>query len=427
MATQFDPHPDRSVLLDELHARPRPPVSAPCAITRVDLQVEADEAIIHADRLTERVGMAQNARHHIYEDGARQVIFERRTEFVSYTLIDAAPSETPFSDEPFDPVLDQAFEDLPGQLVSAVRVHLFQSDDGAMDHALCRKVFGRADFAASAIRGGDASLASDFRPDESGFIRFLVFDSTAVEAVRGRMVQRILELEAYRMAAMLALPVARSAGGELDRLDAALAEVSDRIAAGAHAAKDRDILQRLTRLAGVAERLRAAGDYRFAAARAYGDLVNDRILRLREERVEGHERVGVFIGRRLNPALRTCQSVSERQQAVAQRVDRAVRLLTTRVQVEMEDKNASLLDAMNQRAAAQLKLQEAVEALSTVAITYYGVGLIHYLAKGAAEMGWPINPALVAGVATPLIFFGILFGIRSVRSWITGRGASPRR
>jgi uncharacterized membrane-anchored protein len=420
----FEPHEHREALLDELHARPRPLLDAPCFVTRLDVQVEPADLAAHCERLSAVAGIPDNARHASFTMDGVEVVFERRTEFATYTILDTKPGKDPFSAPDFGPELGAALEGLPGKLVSAIRLHLIDSEDGAPDLARCNTLFGPATFAASRLRGGMASLASDFKPDAQGFIRFLVSDASDNASTRGRMVQRILEMEAYRAAAMLALPLAREAGGELDRLDMSLGEVSDRIAAGPHASKDRDILQRLTSLAGAAERLRAAGDYRFAAAQAYGSLVSDRNNRLREERVEGHERVGVFIERRLNPALQTCQSVSERQHALAQRVDRAVRLLTTRVQVEMEDKNSAVLDAMNRRAAAQLRLQEAVEALSTVAITYYGVGLIHYLAKGGQEAGWSINPALVAGIATPIIFLGILFGLRGVRKWVARRTSS---
>lgn len=417
-------HEAREGLIAEVHARPRPPVPAVADVARIDLFVTPEEADLHVARLRTRLAEAgsetpeANARHHIYTEGELQVIFERHTEFVSYTVIDHAPPRDPFSKDVLDKAPPDAFAAMPGKRLSAVRLQILKSKDGTLDKALCEKVFGHADYAASAIRGENASFAGDFVPDKNGFMRFLVFDSTASEAVRGRMIQRILELEAYRMAAMLALPLARETGGMLHKMETQLDEVSLRIAAGPHAAKDRDILQRLTRLAGEAEQLRAKGDYRFAAARAYGDIVGDRDARLRASRIEGHERVGVFIERRLAPALRTCEAVAARQLAVAERVDRAVQLLATRVQVDVEEQNASLLDAMNRRAAAQLRLQETVEGLSAVAITYYAVSLIHYLAKGGETAGMPIEPTYVAAIATPVIFFASLFGVKLVRRWL---------
>ena len=42
---------------------------------------------------------------------------------------------------------------------------------------------------------------------------------------------------------------------------------------------------------------------------------------------------------------------------------------------------------MNDRQGLELNLQSAVEGLSVAAITYYIVGLISYLAKGAKVLG----------------------------------------
>lgn len=421
-------HDARAALVSEVHARPRPPVPAPASVARIDLFVTPEEGDLHLARLRARLADAgadvpdEGVRHHVYYEGDLQIVFERHTEFVSYTVFDRDPPAEPFKGDPLKKAPKEAFEDLPGARLSAVRLHIVDTKDGALDPKMSEKAFGNADYAASALRGGSAALAGDFIPDSDGYMRFLVFDTvTEPEAVRGRMVQRILEMEAYRMAAMLALPVAREAGATLNRIERALDQVSDRIAAGPHAAKDRDILQRLTRLAGEAEQVRARGDYRFAAARAYGRIVDVRDQRLRAERIEGHERVGVFIERRLAPALRTCEAVASRQRAVAERVDRAVRLLATRVQVDVEEQNGGLLDAMNRRAETQLKLQETVEALSAVAITYYAVSLVYYVARGAESAGMRVEPYILAAIATPLVFFSALFGVRWVRGFMKKR------
>lgn len=420
-------HEARAGLIAEVHARPRPPVSAPASVSRIDLFVTPEEGDLHLARLRARLADAgqepplEGARHHVYTEGPLKIVFERHTEFVSYTVFDEEPPETPFKGDPLDKAPKEAFADMPGTRLSAVRLHIVKTKDGNLNEKLCEQVFSKSDYAASALRGGSASMAADFEPDSDGYMRFLVFDSATADAVRGRMVQRILEMEAYRMAAMLALPLARETGSALNRIEKSMDETSDRIAAGPHAAKDRDILQRLTRLAGEAEQLRAKGDYRFAAARAYGRIVEVREQRLRADRIEGHERIGVFIERRLQPALRTCEAVAARQQAVAERVDRAVRLLATRVQVDLEEQNKGLLDAMNRRAEAQLRLQETVEALSAVAITYYAVSLIYYLAKGGEAAGLSVQPYLAAAIATPIVFFAALFGVRIMRQWLKSR------
>ena len=93
------------------------------------------------------------------------------------------------------------------------------------------------------------------------------------------------------------------------------------------------------------------------------------------------------MARRLAPAMATCDSVASRQVDFSERVGRASRLLSTRVDIVREKQNQALLASMNRRARLQLRLQQTVEGLSIAAITYYGVGLVGYLAKGAEGRG----------------------------------------
>ena len=58
---------------------------------------------------------------------------------------------------------------------------------------------------------------------------------------------------------------------------------------------------------------------------------------------------------------------------------------------------------MDKRAKVQLRLQETVEGLSIVAISYYGASLVGYLAKGLKTMGVPVSPDLAIAVAIPTI------------------------
>jgi uncharacterized membrane-anchored protein len=57
------------------------------------------------------------------------------------------------------------------------------------------------------------------------------------------------------------------------------------------------------------------------------------------------------------------------------------------VDLTLEAQNQDLLQSMNQRSQMQLQLQQAVEGLSVVAISYYLVGLVKYMAGSLHEMG----------------------------------------
>ena len=50
--------------------------------------------------------------------------------------------------------------------------------------------------------------------------------------------------------------------------------------------------------------------------------------------------------------------------------------------------------------------------LSQDAITYYIVGLVSYLAKGAQKLGWPLSPETTAAVAIPVVAVGVWWSLR---------------
>lgn len=64
------------------------------------------------------------------------------------------------------------------------------------------------------VNCGDAN--SDFRVDELGFTRLLVYD---LGDDLGALVQRLLEIEAYRPFALLGLPTALERAPSVDRID----------------------------------------------------------------------------------------------------------------------------------------------------------------------------------------------------------------
>ncbi|HSV80888.1 MAG TPA: DUF3422 family protein, partial [Ramlibacter sp.] len=76
----------------------------------------------------------------------------------------------------------------------------------------------------------------------------------------------------------------------------------------------------------------------------------------------------------------------------------------------------ALLGAMNRRQGLQLKLQATVEGLSVAAITYYIVGLVSYLAKGAQALGWPYSPEGTAACAIPVVALGVWLSLRRLHA-----------
>ena len=116
--------------------------------------------------------------------------------------------------------------------------------------------------------------------------------------------------------------------------------------------------------------------------------------------------------RRLSPAIQTCSWAARRQQQLSERISRTSNLLRTRVEIEQQQGHQELLNTMNRRQKVQLMWQNAVEGLSVAAITYYGAGLVGYMAKAAKHVGVPIEPDVMVGLAIPTLAFLLWLSLR---------------
>jgi len=341
--------------------------------------------------------------------------WERHTEFTRYTVTVGGAFDDPFAVTALDAV--------PGDWVSAIKGEVMVASHGAMLEAadsapgyeeIAALYFDGNVLVGSRVGEGAATALTDFRVRADGFSRFLIMDRHLTPRQAGRLVQRILEIDTYRMMALLALPVARELTPLLASYEQELSQVTT-VLESANEADEASLLDRLTRLEAHIESGEAESHYRFSAATAYYELVKRRIAEFREIRIPALQTFGDFTERRLAPAMNTCRAVSARQESLSQRVARANQLLATRVDITRERQNQALLESMNRRAKAQFKLQQTVEGLSIAAITYYVVGLIGYVAKGIKAMGVNVDYEIVQAVSIPVVIILIAFGIHHVR------------
>jgi len=288
------------------------------------------------------------------------------------------------------------------------------------DQAGAGRAFGMAELSGASIADGAACAFTDFRIDARGFTRVLVVDRSLSPNYAGRVVQRLIEVEVYRMMAMLAFPLARASATELDGVEASLGALVGRLET-APVEQEPELLREVSRLAGTVERIAAAVGFRFGAARAYHALVRQRGAELRQQRLPGLQTLTAFLERRFDPAMAFCESVGRRIETVAERIARASALLRTRVEIERERHNQELLAAMNRRARLQLHLQQTVEGLSVAAITYYGAGIAGYLFKAMESLGLPVDPELATGLSIVPIAIAVALGVRHIREGIRRR------
>ncbi len=436
-------HPLRMALAAEAHSRPFLQLDAPESVTHLALYAETDATPNwHLRKLVELCGCfgvagpAADAKYFYHDFGRFRLKWECHTEFATFTFAmrhaDSAPLAQSFERMPLMHVPQQWLHGLDGKILVAAHVVLDKSGpDSDPAASEIRAVFEGLSLAASVVLQ-DAEVWSDFLIQSDGFSRFVVRDLGLREYQLGRLVQRVLEIETYRMMALLGLPHAQASATTLNTIEAELARLTEEMvdsddagtgtglteASGEPDDGERTLLRNITGLAARSEKLAVDNSYRFSASQAYFQLVKARIEELREVRIDGLPTLREFMERRLSPAMSTCSATVRRQTALAERIAHSNELLSTRVGIAQELHNRKILQSMNARAAQQLRLQQAVEGLSVVAVSYYMVGLCGYAAKAAKSAGLPINTDLVTGLVVPVVVFVVWMGLRRLHGQI---------
>ncbi len=411
------PHPERAAVLGEVHARPFHAVPTPTRLVHfafMTAPAEAQAAREALDVFCREHGLqgpGAGSKHFRVTLGNQSLRFEQHSEFTTYTLEQAGDPAQPFV--PAAGNIASVFAALPqpGRHLVSVDLHLLRPDP-APDLDL---LFDPASLAASNVLGGRACVACDFLP-VNGFVRILLLDRGLDPASAGALTVRLLEIETYRVLALLGLPAAQRLAPVGAEAEAALAAISSAMASGSGLEEDNLLLERLTALAAQSEAEATRAAFRFGASRAYDGIVQQRLVAIGEEPLDMRQTLAAFLSRRLHPAMRTCQMLQERQAELAVKLARAANLLRTRVDVAIERQNRDLLRSMNERARMQLRLQQTVEGLSVAAITYYVVGLFSYVFKAAHESGlMRLDAGIATALIVPVALVGIALIVRRIR------------
>jgi uncharacterized membrane-anchored protein len=296
--------------------------------------------------------------------------------------------------------------DLPDQTALAQQAALMQR---------ARAWLGPAPVVASQTGNGHSWALTDFQVRADGFERMLVLAAPGTTADRaGRISQRLLEFETYRLMALRGLPVAKALGPMLGEAEGSLAAITAQMEG--KSVSDPQLLEQLVALAARVERATAQHSFRFAASQAYVTLVGQRLAELREKPIPGTQTLGEFMQRRLSPAMATVAATSQRLGSLSERVARTSALLRTRVDIAAELQNQQLLEQLTRGQALQLRLQSTVEGLSIAAITYYVVSLLLYGGKALKAAGVPVQPEVAAGAMIPLVLWAVWRTLRGIHA-----------
>ena len=416
-------HPLRYDLANELHARPFPTMAAPSraaylAIKPASNALGRDRAldIAHLKALLDHYAAPHpedGATHYFGPLGKHMLKWESHTEFVTYTIFGEGVAEAPFDAATFGLFPETWLETSPGQRITSALIRVEEQSDDDLISEKVAEWFVPESLALSRVLDDEAVVAGDFRIDPTGHIRFAIFTRPNTGARRtGRVLQRLCEIETYKAMSMLGFSRTKTLAPQMGALDMRLSELTRSLSEGPQTSEQ--TLDGLLQVSGELEALSAETTFRFGATAAYETIVNQRIFILREERFLGRQTFGEFMMRRFDPAMRTVASTKGRLDAMGERAIRASDLLRTRVDVERSAENKALLESMDRRADLQLRLQETVEGLSIVAISYYAVNL-------AANITLPFAASLGLGekgmkaALTPVVIVLVWAMVRQIR------------
>lgn len=408
---KLNEHPLRRQVVGEMHLRRWPAIHAPAQIVQVLRLVSPEERGAERAMLDNlppggRLTPSDNSRHAEGELGpGLSFVWEQHSEACGITL---------FMQEPHgDPAAALGWiEGFPGQTMRATRIHVVDNQAQARE-MLPRMGFVGSDLVSCLIGAAGVRLWSDFRIGEDGLGMALVSGNGAAPADLARLLQRFQELGNYRNLALMGLPVAQACWPRLDAAEATLRELAADVANPA--TSDDALLERVSALSLDLMSLSTETNYRMSATAAYAQLVEERLAGLMPRAIPGYPGLEDFTQRRLLPAIRTAQAYARRLEDMSGRAAHFTSLLRTRVETRIENQNGRLLRSMERSSSLQLRLQQLVEGLSVVALSYYGISLIGYMLK-AAEHRFHIQAAEIMGVMVPMMVVAMWLGLHRMKA-----------
>jgi uncharacterized membrane-anchored protein len=126
------------------------------------------------------------------------------------------------------------------------------------------------------------------------------------------------------------------------------------------------------------------------------------------------------------PAMRSFPAFSEQLTSLSQRTSRSGELLRKHTELVIRRQNRDLLQSMDERAKRQLRLQQMVERLTIATVTYYGVGLVGYVAVSLQISELGLSLIYIKALSVPVTTITIWFAIRRVKAVVIGRLPSAK-
>ena len=392
----FEQYPERADIQAEAHARP--PLAIEAETAEVCNWVLYD---LPTDPATWPEPFDPASRHKVIDLEGGQLRIERHTEFVSITWL---------GDGPPGPAATDVIARCPGRQLAGAHVLIRPAGwTGVAD------VFGEGRLFGGEARFAGVEVATDFQVGTNQMVTYTLAGTFEDAFARGRIVKRLIDLETYRMAALLGLPAVRQATPQLQELEVRAGAAMQALTNAGDAdlgAAIRDISALLAEVGMLREELR----YRMAASRAYYDIVSDRLRSLKETPISQRQTLKGFVDHRLSPAIKTVEAFDRRITDVSETLSAAMALARTRMEHTAQEYNQALLESMEKRARQQVHLGQAVEGLSVAAISYYVVGLLGTLLKSLPHFA--VSVPVMQAISVPVVILLVWLNVRRAKAHI---------
>jgi uncharacterized membrane-anchored protein len=207
-------HPLRTALYEELHIRPFHNVTTPLRISHLafraekPVQAEAFELLCDVCRRYNTDIPDSRAGSFVHDFGEFTLHWESHVEFYSITVMCPLNKDGEIFEPPA--VVELPSEWLskqPGEVVAAFHLAVV-AETCSLDNDMLDGVFDQHPVSISETADGNATLYTAFRLHSDGFGRFVVRNQGKSDEQMGRLTRRLIEMETYRLFAMMALPLA---------------------------------------------------------------------------------------------------------------------------------------------------------------------------------------------------------------------------
>ena len=421
-------HALRRTLSEELHARAFNDFEGAGRFVRFVFLVGSDDSkilayinkFLTATNLPVMLSEDKFCRHDMTGYALR---IERHTEFLSISFVENglraknglaanAFDEAGLSHMPFSWA-----RNAPAPMFHAIWVEVGGKPQQSLTQSWMLEVLESRSVASNNFSDDEAQVHFAFDIDAAGFSRVVIFNQEIQSSRMGRVVQRVVELETYRLLALLGLATVKEFSGRLGVIEEVVSTLTNDLAKQIKLpdGQVQALLSILSTQAAEIEDIHSKTSYRLAATTAYLNILTSRLDRMQMSPLPGFQGVRGFLDRRMAPAMQSCSAFSERLTSLSRRISRAGELLRTQTELVIQRQNNDLLQSMNERAKHQLLLQQMVERLSIAAVTYYGVGLVGYVAVSLPIAGWGLSLIYIKALSVPFIAVTIWFAIRRVK------------